>query len=416
MQTKNNKLYLGGLPAEDLLEEHGSPLYVYEEDKLREQVRKLFQALSYPRVKLLFACKANPNIEVIKVLNSEGMGIDAVSPGEVKLALLAGVNPEEILYTGNNSSEQDFKEAMAHRVLCTIGSLSQIDKYGKLFPNTKIAVRINPDVGAGEHGHLITGGPDSKFGIYYDQVDEIKHRAARHGLKIAGIHSHIGSGILDTATYIKAMNMVTKTAKEFEELEFVDFGGGIGVPYRPDQQEIDIKGFGEDVSTLMRVFARDYGSEIEFRFEPGKYVSSQAGFLLAAVTNIKTNPKHKFVGTDTGFNHLIRPTMYGAYHHILNTTNMEGEKEKVLVAGNICESGDLFTRDEDGPVDREIPRIKEGDVLAVCNAGAYGFAMSSQYIMRPRPAEVMVGGGKSRLIRRRETFEDLIATQKLQKV
>ncbi|PIN86367.1 diaminopimelate decarboxylase [Candidatus Woesearchaeota archaeon CG10_big_fil_rev_8_21_14_0_10_44_13] len=410
METRKNKLFLGGMSAEELVREFGSPLYVYEEDMIRQRFDDLDKNITYPDKKIYYACKANTNPAIMRIVLEKGGCIDAVSPYEAEMALRVGFSPDRILFTGDNATDEDLQFCIKRKIMVNLGSLSQIERYGRLCRNSNISIRINPDVGAGHHGHCITGGPDSKFGIYFDRVDEIRKTAAKYGLGIAGIHSHIGSGILDTAIFKKAMNMVLDAAKGFSNLEFVDFGGGIGVPYRPDERPMDIRRFGREISALFEDFCRQYGKQLMMIIEPGRYIVAEAGFLLVTTNNRKHTPKHTFIGTDSGFNHLIRPTMYGSYHDIINASNVEGEKEKVVIAGNICESGDVFTRNEDGPEDRQIARITEGDVLAICNAGAYGFSMSSNYNTRPRPAEVIVSNGKARIIRRRETFEDITRT------
>lgn len=412
MEVKDNKLYIGGVSAEGLAEKFDTPLYVYEEDKIRSQYRNLYDSITWPKKKILYACKANSSLAVMKVLKDEGCGIDAVSPGEVYTALKLGFKKKDILFTGNNVRDDEMKYVMGQGVLINVESLDQLERYGKMFPKTDLAIRINPDVGAGYHGHIITGGPDSKFGIYYNRVDGAQKIAAEYGLNIIGIHSHIGSGILNPADYINAMKMVTKTAGKFEDLEFVDFGGGIGIPYKPDEKEIDIQQFGKNVSDLFSEFCGVYGRELTLMLEPGKYLVGQAGFLLTRVNTLKENPKHRFAGTDTGFNQLIRPSLYGAYHEIINASSVEGEEEKILVAGNICESGDVLTRDEHGPVDRTMSRIRRGDVLAIANAGAYGMAQACTYNSRPLPTEVMVSGGKARVIRERGKLEDFLKGQK----
>ncbi len=411
MEVKGNKLYLGGVSADDLAEGYGTPLYVYEEEKIREQYRKLFESLSWPKKRILYACKANTNIAVMQILKEEGCGIDAVSPGEVFIALKAGFKPEDILFTGNSVRDDEMDYVVKKGVLVNIDSLDQLERYGKMFPGTEISIRINPDVGAGYHSHIITGGPESKFGIYYDRVEEIKKISDRYNLEIIGVHSHIGSGILNIEDYIKAMKVVIKTARDFKNLEFVDFGGGIGIPYKPDEREIDIRGFGERASQLFSEFCREYGKELRLMLEPGKYLVGQAGFLLTRVNTLKETPKYRFVGTDTGFNHLIRPILYGAYHEIINGSNVDDAKVSVVIAGNVCESGEVLTRDEKGPVERRISRVRNGDILVICNAGAYGFSQASTYNSRPLPAEVLVKNGKPKLIRKRGRIEDLLKDQ-----
>jgi diaminopimelate decarboxylase len=413
MDIRNNKLFLGGVSAETLAAEYQTPLYVYDQAVLTGRLAELRACLPLEQVRLLYACKANTSVAVMRVLREGGAGIDAVSPGEVFLALRAGFTPEAILFTGNNASEEDFLFCLEKGVMVNLGSLAEMELYGRIAPDTEVCVRINPDVGAGHHDHCITGGPESKFGIYFDRVDEIKAAAARHRLRVTGIHAHIGSGILDTPTFLDAMQVIVTAARGFPDLEFVDFGGGIGVPYRPGQARLDLADFGRQAATLFAAFCAAYGRKLTLVLEPGRYLVCEAGTLLIRALNRKTTPAHTFVGTDSGFNHLIRPMAYGSYHQIVNASRVEGETEAVAVAGNLCESGDVFTRDEQGIKDREITRIADGDILAIMNAGAYGFSMASNYNARLLPAEVMVANGTHRLVRRRQEFTDLLRGQVL---
>lgn len=409
MQTINNQLILGGIKASDLAKKYGTPLYVYEEEIIRQRYKALIENIKYEKLRIYYSCKANSNLSILRILKSEGCFLDAVSPGEVFAALRVGFKPEQILFTGNNVTDEEMKFVIGKNVLINIDSLSQLERYGKLNPNSKISVRINPDVGAGHHEHCITGGPESKFGIYFDKTEEIRRIAEKYKLKIIGLHQHIGSGILDSEKYLFAMKVLLKTAANFKDLEFIDFGGGIGIPYKPNEKPIDFKKFGEEAAKLFKEFCKSYGKELILCFEPGRFLVAESGTLLCKVNTIKETPNHKFVGVDTGFNHLMRPMAYGSYHEIAvaNCVNSE-EKEPVAVAGNLCESGDVFTRDEDGIVDRELPKIKEGDVIAILNAGAYGYSMSSNYNMRLRPREVIAKNGEARIVREAEKFEDLL--------
>jgi diaminopimelate decarboxylase len=273
----------------------------------------------------------------------------------------------------------------------------------------RASVRINPNIGAGHHNHCVTGGPHTKFGIYHDQLDEIKKICAEYELKLVGIHSHIGTGIFEADKFKDAMDITLSVAKQVEGLEFVDVGGGFGIPYRESQSPIDLSTFGAEASDHFKAFCDDYGSELELRIEPGRFLVCQAGTLLARVNTLKSTPAHQFVGCDTGFNHLIRPMAYGSYHKVMNASRVEGEKQAIVLAGNICESGDMFTQTSDGPEDREVTRFEEGDVVAILDAGAYGISMSMQYNMRRRPPEVLITkDGQAKLIRERETYEDIM--------
>jgi len=410
MEVQHNTLVLGGVRVQELVETYQSPLYVYEEDILRERARELLAAVSYPDREVKYACKANTNIEIMKILHGEGVGVDAVSPGEIYAALAAGFNPADILFTLSNATVRDMEFARSHGILINIDSLAQLRLIGKKYPGIEVCVRINPDVGAGHHNNVITGGPESKFGIHFAQVDKIKKTAEKYDLKIIGIHQHIGSGILQPDKFIEAMDVLLETAGKFGGLSFIDFGGGIGVPYREDELRIDVGVLGQKISDEFSRFCDRCGKTLKLVIEPGRYIVAECGYLLATVTAVKQGEKHRFVGVDTGFNHLVRPAMYGSYHRIINATHVEGDIIGQTIAGNVCESGDTFTRDENGIVDRDLPAFNEGDIVCICNAGAYGFSMSSNYISRPRPAEVLVKQGTSRLIRRRETIEDIFRT------
>ncbi len=410
---KDNKFYIDKFSCEDLIAEFGSPLYVYNGQIFKDRFNSLANAFDYPKIRIYYACKSNTNINVLKIFKELGSNVDTVSPGEIFIALKAGFKPEEFLFTPNNPSSEEMKYAIDRNIMVTVGSLSIMEEYAKIGGSKDICIRVNPDIGFGHHGHVITGGPKSKFGIYFDQMDRVRDLASKLGLNIKGIHAHIGSGILEVDQFIQAMDMVLKTAGTMRDLDFVDFGGGIGVPYKPGEKPFDLENFGKKASGFMRDFSGKYGKDLEFCFEPGKYLTAEAGYLLIKVTNRKETPLYKFVGTDSGFNHLIRPILYGSYHNIINCSNTGGKAEEVVVAGNICESGDVFTMGPDGPQPRKIPEARIGDILAITHAGSYGFSMASNYNSRPRPAEVLIEDGKARLISKRETFEDLIANQVL---
>ncbi|MCK5093114.1 MAG: diaminopimelate decarboxylase [Spirochaetes bacterium] len=407
MDIRNDGLYFGDVSAEDLIKEFESPLYVYEEDTIRARARELKNAITYDNKEIKFACKANTNIEIMKVLKEEGMGIDAVSPGEIFAALKAGFEKDHILFTTNNVLWDEIEYAVSNDIMANLDSLSQLKMFGREFPGRDICIRINPNVGAGHHNHVITGGPDSKFGINYTRVDDIKEITRKSGLRIKGIHQHIGSGILDPEIFIKAMGVLLDTAKNFEGLSFIDFGGGIGVPYQENEERMDIRVLGKRIADEFENFCGRYGRELKLVIEPGRYLVAESGFLLGTVASVKEGEKHRFIGINTGFNHLVRPAMYGSFHQILHAGKPYGARESQVIAGNLCESGDTFTRDEEGIVDRDLPHFKEGDIVCICNAGAYGYSMASYYNSRPRPAEVLVKGSRARLIRRRETFEDI---------
>ncbi|UCB44506.1 MAG: diaminopimelate decarboxylase [Spirochaetota bacterium] len=407
MMVRDNRLYLGGIEAQKLVDEFSSPLYVYEEATIRERAREIQNAIDYVPKQVKYSCKANTNIEIMKIIKEEGLGIDTVSRGEVFASLEAGFDPSQILFTANNVSWDEVEYALSKDILINIDSLSQMEQFGKRYPGGEITVRINPNIGAGHHNHCITGGPESKFGVNYDRVADIKRIAKEYGLIIRGVHQHIGSGILDPEKFIMAMKVLLDVARNIDGLDFIDFGGGIGVPYRDSEERIDIELLGGKITEEFEKFCKEYGKSVILIIEPGRYLVAESGFLLATVIAVKNESNHRFVGIDTGFNHLVRPAMYGSYHEILHAGNAHGESTLQTVAGNLCESGDTFTRDEEGIVDRDLPVFNEGDVVCICTAGAYGYSMASQYNSRPRPAEVLVHEGRARLIRRRETLEDI---------
>jgi diaminopimelate decarboxylase len=409
MDFVENKLFVGKAAASALAAKYGTPLYAYDASVIRTRYQELKGSITYPRVAFYYAAKANTNQHILRIIKEEGGNIDAVSPGEILAALKAGFPAERIMFTATSVTDEEMKFAISCKVLVNCDSLSQLERYGALNPGGKVSVRVNPSVGAGHHGHVITGGPESKFGIWVDDIEQAREIAEKHKLSIIGIHHHIGSGILDAGKFVEAITILLAIAKTFPGLSFIDLGGGIGIPYKPGDVAIDLKEFGSKVSSLLASFAQEYGKEVAFYFEPGRYLVAESGVLLCTVTGVKTTPTHTFVGVNTGFNHLIRPMAYGAYHEIVAVDNVVGkETKKIAIAGNICESGDVFTRDEQGVVDRELPLLKKGDVLAILNAGAYGYSMASVYNTRPRPAEVLVDGDTVTVIREADKVEDLL--------
>ena len=410
MEVRDNQLFLGDCSVNALADAFGTPLYVYEEEVIRRQCRGLREAFAAAQPELHYAVKANFNPAVLRILRDEGMGIDAVSPFEVRLCLELGFKPGQILFTGNNTGDGDFSYCLEQGVPINVGSLVELERYGQLNPGGRVSLRINPDVGAGHHHHVITGGPDSKFGIYHSEHAAIADLLARHRLQLVGIQSHIGTGILRTEEMLQAMEIILATARGFENLEFVDFGGGFGIPYRPEEKPLPLRELGAAMCERFAVFCAEYGRPLKMKLEPGRYLVAQAASLLVRVTNIHSTPAHTFVGTDSGFNHLIRPTLYGAYHEVVNASRVKGEAIEAVVAGNVCESGDVFTQTRDGWEHRALTRPAVGDLLALLDAGAYGMVLASNYNLRPRPAEVLVHAGNSRLIRRRETYDDLVQT------
>ena len=393
------------LPA--LVERFGSPLYVYDLALVRERALSLRQSIAYRPFQPLYALKANPCPAVVREIVGQGFGIDAVSPGEVAIALRLGVPPAHILFTENNMTDAEMAAALTQGVLINVGSLDRLERLA-CAGGREAAVRFNPDVGAGAHEKICTAGPLTKFGVHYSQADAVARLERERGIAVVGCHMHIGSGILEAGVFVRAMAVIIEVAARLPNLRFIDFGGGIGIPYREDQQAVDLAELGSQASALMADFARRYGRSLELRLEPGRYLVAEAGTLLTTVTSVKQNPDTKdakgrlYVGCDTGFNHLVRVAMYDAYHRIENLSRRGGEEIEQDVVGNICESGDVFARA------RHLPRPQVGDLLALRDAGAYGMAMASTYNTRPLPAEVVVDGDEVRLARRRQTIEELL--------
>jgi diaminopimelate decarboxylase len=378
-----------------LLDAYGSPLYVYDAETIKTRYNELASNITWPKTRIHYACKANTNIEILKLLKSLGAGIETVSEGEVRAAKAAGFAPEDILFTCSNVTEAELKAVVAHGVTINADSLGQMEKLARISPGIAIGIRINQGIGAGHHDHVITGGPRSKFGIPVEQVGEAQELAKKLGITICGVHQHIGSNVLDEDVFIEAVRALLKTAGAFPDLTYIDFGGGFGIPYRPEETRLDIPRLGARIAEEFKTFCTSYGKELSMRFEAGRYLVAESGTLLVTVTDIKKTPAHTFVGVDSGFNHLIRPAMYGAYHVIETVTHPDAERAVVTIAGNVCESGDVFAED------REIAMPIEGDILGIRNAGAYGFTMASTYNSRPLPAEVLIEGETPRLIRER---------------
>lgn len=388
----------------EVAEKFGTPTYVYDEDKIIGQLSNLRQAMIYRPSSILYAMKANSNPNILDTIRAYGLGIDAVSPGEIALALKVGFDPSDILFTANNIVDEEVEFAINKGVLLNVDSLSRLKKMARDYPRIDVCVRINPDVGAGHHDHCITGGPESKFGVWHTEVDKVLEVAEGGDLRIVGLHQHIGSGILDPDIFMLAMEAILGLIPEFPDLAFVDFGGGLGIPYRPSEDALSVETLGQKISSRFTEFCGQSKRKLELVIEPGRYLVAEAGYLLVRVNTIKRNPDGRvFVGVNSGFNHLIRPAMYGSYHEIVNISNLDGSREIADVVGNICESGDKFAEQ------RRIFECREGDLLAITNAGAYGYSMSSNYNLRPRPAEAMImREGNVKLVRRRETIEDLI--------
>ncbi|MCF6181792.1 diaminopimelate decarboxylase [Lutibacter sp.] len=388
-----------------LVEKYGSPLYVYNVNKIETQFQRICTAFSTVKnLKINYAVKANSNISILKYFNSLKAGIDTVSIQEVQLGLAAGFKPEDIIYTPNGVSLHEIEKVAELGVQINIDNLSILEQFGYHYPKVPVCVRINPHIMAGGNRNISVGHIDSKFGISIHQVPHIKRVVENTGMHINGIHMHTGSDILDIDVFLAATEILFNTAKEFKNIDFIDFGSGFKVPYKEGDISTNIEELGEKLSIRFNDFCKEYGKNLTLMFEPGKFLVSDAGCFLANVNVVKQTTSTVFAGIDSGFNHLIRPMFYDSYHHIHNISNPNGRERYYSVVGYICETDSFGSN-------RRINEIREGDILCFNNAGAYCFTMASNYNSRYRPAEVMVYNGKDYLIRKQENFDDLIRNQ-----
>ncbi len=384
-----------------LAEEFGSPLYVYDAEKIESQYNRLTKAFSkVEKLKINYAVKALSNVSVLKLFKDLGSGLDTVSVQEVQLGLLAGFDPKDIIFTPNGVSLEEIEMVSEMGVQINIDNLSILEQFGAKYPKIPVCIRINPHVMAGGNVNISVGHIDSKFGISIHQLPHILRIVENTKMHINGIHMHTGSDILDIDVFLYASEILFETAKNFKELDFIDFGSGFKVPYKKDDIETNVEELGKKLSKRFNDFVKEYGRPLTLAFEPGKFLVSEAGYFLAKVNVVKQTTSTVFAGIDSGFNHLIRPMLYGSYHHIINISNPKGKERFYSVVGYICET-DTFGNN------RMISEISEGDILCFKNAGAYCFSMSSNYNSRYKPAEVLWKNGKGQLIRKRETFEDL---------
>ncbi len=384
---------------------YGDPVYVYDSEKIISQFNRLTAAFSgVKKLKLNYAAKALSNIAILKLMNSLGSGLDTVSIQEVQLGLLAGFKPESIIFTPNGVSLEEIEEAAKLGVRINIDNLSILEQFGSKHPDIPVCIRINPHVMAGGNSNISVGHIDSKFGISIHQIPHLLRIVDLTKMNINGIHMHTGSDILDIDVFLYASEILFETAKNFAKLEFIDFGSGFKVPYKEGDIETNIEELGKKLTSRFNEFCAAYGKELTLAFEPGKFLVSEAGHFLAKVNVVKQTTSTVFASIDSGFNHLIRPMLYGASHKIVNISNPQGRERFYSVVGYICET-DTFASN------RRINEISEGDILCFHNAGAYCFTMASNYNSRFRPPEVLWYKGKSYLIRERENFDDLLKNQ-----
>ena len=383
----------------------GSPIYVYDSEKIVSQYQRLTSAFKdVSNLRLNYAVKALSNISILKLMNSLGSGLDTVSIQEVKLGIMAGFKPENIIFTPNGVSLKEIEEVAQLGVQINIDNLSILEQFGNAHPDIPVCIRINPHVMAGGNSNISVGHIDSKFGISVHQMPHLLRIVENTNMIINGIHMHTGSDILDIEVFLYASEILFKAAEQFKTLEFIDFGSGFKVPYKEGDIETNIEELGKKLSKRFNDFCESYGSDITLAFEPGKFLVSEAGYFLASVNVVKQTTSTIFAGVDSGFNHLIRPMLYGSNHEIINISNPKGRERFYSIVGYICET-DTFASN------RRINEISEGDILCFKNAGAYCFTMASNYNSRYRPAEVLWHEGEAHLIRQRENFDDLIRNQ-----
>lgn len=417
MQYTQGVLHIGGVPATELAARFGTPVYVYDGAVLRRQIDALTRAFAGLPFRAFYAMKANGNLSILRAIREAGFGCDAVSPGEIHLALRAGFAPDAIWFTCSNVSDDDLRAIPDQSIVINVNSMTEIDRCLMLGLSNPIALRVNPDVGAGHHKDVITAGDSVKFGIDIAEIEQARMLVEDAGNRVVGIHAHIGSGVDDPAPLLESGRRLLQLAPGFPNLRFINFGGGIATPYKPGDTRFPLERYGLELSHLAAPYLRERG--LTAILEPGRFLVAECGTLLARATTRRISAGVQWVGVDTGFNHLVRPSKYSAYHHILNASRgSDGSlreqwddklpREEVVVAGNLCESGDVFTRTDGGVTTRAIESIDVGDLVAFCDAGAYGFSMGSHYNARLLPPEVWVEQGEARLIRERQTFEDLV--------
>lgn len=388
-----------------IAQNYGNPVYVYDAEKIISQYQRLHTAFAkVDQLRINYAVKALSNISILKLLKNQGAGLDTVSIQEVHLGLHAGFSPDRIIYTPNGVSFEELEEAAHLGVQINIDNLSVLEHFGTKYPEIPVCIRINPHVMAGGNANISVGHIDSKFGISVHQLPHILRIVQNTNMHINGIHMHTGSDILDIGVFLYAAEILFDAAKNFSKLDFLDFGSGFKVPYKKDDIETDVEELGKKLTKRFNAFAKEYGRKLTLAFEPGKFLVSEAGYFLAKVNVVKQTTSTVFAGIDSGFNHLIRPMLYGSQHDILNISNPKGKERFYSVVGYICETDTFATN-------RRIAEIKENDILCFKNAGAYCYSMASNYNSRFRPAEVLWINNEAILIRKEETMEDLLRNQ-----
>ncbi len=403
MQIENDRYTIQGIDVHNICREFGTPLYVYDADHIAGQVRYFKTAFSGVPARLKYACKACSNINILKLMKKLGTGLDTVSPAEIRLGLAAGFKPEEIVFTPNCVDFTEIEQAVETGTAINIENISSLEKFARKYGDSvPICIRLNPNISSQVNADKVDWWHNqSKFGISLSQLETVKALETAPGLRINGVHIHSSSVIMSPEIFTEGARAVFDIAAAFKHLEFVDFGGGIKVDVGDGTPVIDLHEIGKALEHLYAGFCRKLGREIDIWFEPGRFLVGNSGTLLAECTVVKQNEAVAFVGVNTGFNHLIRPMFYEAFHEIVNVSNPGGKLKKYTVVGNLCEIDNLG-------LDRMLPEVREKDLVAIKSAGAYGFSMASSYNSRPRPAEVLVINGKAHLIRKKETYADMV--------
>ena len=394
-----------GVDVDELATTFGTPLYIYDAAKIVQQIETLKKSFSSVKLKIKYAAKALTNISILKLIKNEGVGVDVVSVFEARLALHAGYLPSQIMFTPNGVAFGEIKQGVELGLTINVDNLPTLEKFGKQYGSAyPCGLRLNPHIMAGGNLKISTGHSNSKFGISVQHLPLILETVKKYQIKIQSLHIHTGSEINEVEVYLKMAALLFDTANHFPDLKSIDFGGGFKVKYKEGDKITDMPRLGSELSKAFNEYCKKENRDLELWIEPGKFIVSEAGHLIARANVVKETPTIIFVGVDTGLNHLIRPMMYDAYHEIINGSNLEGEKKTYNIVGNICETDTLGA-------DRELNIVNEGDLIVIKNAGAYGFSMASNYNSRPRPAEVLIENGEARLIRQRDSFDDLLKGQ-----
>ena len=394
-----------GVDLTQVCQQFGTPLYLYDADVIIRQIEQLKSAFTYPKLKFKYAAKALTNVSVLKLIRQQGIDLDVVSIEEAHIGLEAGFSAQQIMYTPSGVPFAEIDEAIALGIQMNIDSLPLLRYIGERYGNTiPCCIRLNPDIRAGGHAKISVGHNESKFGVALSQLDLAVAIVEEYGIIINGLHIHTGSDIKDPEVFVQGAKRLYAAARHFSDLQFIDFGSGFKVAYKEGDVATDIPQLAQLMEESFREFCEEYGQELEMWFEPGKFIVSDSGYLLTEVTVVKENPGINFIHVNTGLNHLLRPMMYDAYHEIVNLTNPDGPLQPYQVVGYICETDNIGEN-------RMLPQVRPGDILIIKNAGAYGFSMASNYNSRLRPAEVLIHQGAAKLIRQRETMQDLLQNQ-----